>query len=323
MEIKCKRCKSKGDYCWQHISKSTTVAPNASNKMVVDTSIFCNKNATIADWELAYTTIMCPKYKKNTRNFKEQPITTNTTTTPTIYIIPRERGSSYKKVPLVGIADNSIVYYCPISKGYSMQDVSSFTLGPIVGEGLCMVNAAFSKSICVFHLVGGCVDLKRKIFWKPATTKVRNIKVMSINAIEVDGRVYNTHAWLKDNEDKWLPEWEKWRQSIAMASIGNFHWTGDETPVAYRYGTNYLTFVEWKKQCYVAPSYALLPTTKVYAYLEKLYKSGATIGLVHPKGRVGEEKPITKQYVIDMYNSPYEMCCQPYVIAGKLLGVTI
>lgn len=80
-----------------------------------------------------------------------------------IYFIPRERGGpSYKSVPLEGVI-NDDVQYCPISKGYPMQDVSSFTLGPIVGEGLCLVNSAFSKSICIMHIEGGGkVDLKRK-----------------------------------------------------------------------------------------------------------------------------------------------------------------
>lgn len=45
-----------------------------------------------------------------------------------------------------------------------MQGVSSFSLGPVVGEGLVVVNAAFSKVIYLQHLIGGIVNYKRKNF---------------------------------------------------------------------------------------------------------------------------------------------------------------
>jgi len=82
-----------------------------------------------------------------------------------IYVVPRiKTRPSYLSIPLIGVDINS-VQYCPISKGFPMQDVSSFTLGPIVGEGLCLVNAAFSKSICIAHIEGGGFpDLKSNSF---------------------------------------------------------------------------------------------------------------------------------------------------------------
>ena len=48
------------------------------------------------------------------------------------------------------------------------------------------------------------------------------------------------------------------------------------------------------------------------------------LGLVHPKAISGQtEFPITKEYIQELFNSKTEMCCQPFVIAGFLLGVTI
>ena len=66
-----------------------------------------------------------------------------------IYVIPRQRGgSSYKDVELE-FDDANDIQICPISKSYSMQDVSSFTLGPVIWHGLNIVNSAFSKYISI------------------------------------------------------------------------------------------------------------------------------------------------------------------------------
>ena len=84
------------------------------------------------------------KYAKNTKNFSKI-VYGKQVEKPNIYIIPRQRGGpSYKNVQLE--YDNAEdIQFCPVSKGFSMQDVSSFTLGPVVGHGLNVVNCAFSK----------------------------------------------------------------------------------------------------------------------------------------------------------------------------------
>lgn len=48
------------------------------------------------------------------------------------------------------------------------------------------------------------------------------------------------------------------------------------------------------------------------------------IGLVHSKG-FDEEliRPITAEYLTKLFNDPNTMCCQLYVIAGRLLNVEI
>ena len=278
-----------------------------------------------AKWEAEYDRVMDNKYKKNTRNFRANLPELPSHPSKAIYLIPRVRGGpSYKSVKLEG-CDPEHVVYAPISKGFPMQDVSSFTLGPIVGQGLCLVNAAFSKSICVMHMEGGgTLDLKRKSFWKRAKKPLREIVVLDDEHIRVDGGRYNTHEWLETHEALWLDEWEKWRRHVAMASMGSFHWCDESSTIAYRHQGVYLDFVTWKKECYIKPSYDLLPSTKVFQFLKGAYKDGHVLGLVHPMAISDHpEKPITKKLLRDIFDSPAEMCCQPFVVAGKLLGVPI
>jgi hypothetical protein len=165
-------------------------------------------------WKEAYDDLMEKKYHRSSRNFtrkisgkeyipkgkKKLP----PGELPPIYLIARERGGpSYKQVDLVG-SDSSELMFMPISKGYSMQGVSSFSLGPIVGEGLCLINSAFSKAVCLFHLVGGGrVDLKRKNFWRKGKA-LRDIEVLSDTKIKVDGKVYRTERWLEKNKELWF-----------------------------------------------------------------------------------------------------------------------
>ena len=303
----------------ENVAKSGVVVANGM--IIGNTSLFNSED--IAEWEAEYQRVMDSKYKKDTRNFHPTTISLsrNYGAEPPIYLIPRERGGpSYKATQVEG-AKNEDLAYCPISKGYSMQDVSSFTLGPIVGEGLCLVNAAFSKCIYTWHLEGGKVNLKRKSFWQ--SSGERHV-VLKGKEIEVDGKSYEKYSWLKKNEKLWLAEWQKWRQSIAMASRGSFHWGGDDQPVAYFNQEEYIGFVEWKKKCYIGPAYDLLPHTRVYQYLEKTRNEGRPLGLVHPMAITGQaEKAITKEYLRNMYDDEFEHVCMPFVVAGKLLGVEI
>lgn len=301
--------------------------PASTNRKIGDPSFF-DQTQTLSAWELMYKIVMDPKYAKNTRGFS-----TTITGTPQdgnvapIYLIPRERGGpSYLSVPLEGV-DANHVQYCPISKGFPMQDVSSFSLGPIVGEGLCLVNAAFSKSICVGHIEGGgVVDLQRKNFWKRARKPIRNIQVIDADNMIVDGVSFDIRTWLRSNEQLWYPQWELWRRSIALCSRGDFHWTdGLGETLVYRKGIEYLNFVRWKKECYIRPSYELLPSTRVYQFLHQVWAQyNIPLGLVHPMAILGTaEVPISPQFIRNLYDSPYEMCCQPYVVSGLLLGVSI
>lgn len=298
-----------------------------SKRIIGDLEIFKSKDAT--EWEQMYAVIINKKYAKNTRKFSTtivgSPIENGTKAS--IYVVPRIRGGpGYLSVPLIGVNKDN-VQYCPISKGFSMQNVSSFTLGPIVGEGLCLVNAAFSKSITIAHIEGGgCLDLKRKNFWKRARKPTRIISLVDNEHISVDGDIYDTHTWLKNNENLWYEQWELWRKHVALCSLGDFHWSdkmGDV--ISYKKGKNYLNFVQWKKKCYIKPSYELLPNTDVYKFLDKVYnKHNISLGLVHPKGRTEYgEYPVTYDFIRNMYDSCDIMCCQPYVIVGKLLNVPI
>lgn len=335
----CSRKTKDGEsYCWQHILVITKPNPVKSTdklisggRVVGDTTLL-DSNDTIR-WEEEYERIMDKKYAKGHRRSKlhitgeEWPVDQE----PPIFVIPRERGGpSYKLTPLRDIDKKPVnrndVFYALISKGFPMNDVSSFSLGPIVGEGLCLVNAAFSKSICIMHIEGGGrLDLSRKNFWRKARNPHRVIQVLDHDHLLVDGVEYETKVWLRDNEELWLDEWEEWRRCVAMASMGDFHW-GDTSPcIGYRHNGEYIDFVEWKKECYIRPSYQLLPDNPVFQQLIDVHTNyRRPLGLVHPEGMTGNAiTPITRQFIEDLFNSEQMMCCQPYVIAGLLLGVEV
>lgn len=279
-------------------------------------------NSSKEEWETLYDTIMNPKYKKNTRNFS-RVIHGHKTLTPHIYLIPRIRGTSYKNIHLTHDEPENI-QFCPISKGYSMQNVSSFTIGPVVGEGLCLVNAAFSKAICIMHLCGGGrVNTARKNYWQSSKKPIRHIIMVNPTTLSVDGVEYNTYTWLDNNLDLWFDEWNTWRSYIALTSVGDFHWTDKSDIVCYRAQDKYLNFVEWKKECYIKPAYDLLPQTDVFQFLKNMYESGISLGLVHPMGKDDSYSPMTPEYIRALYDDPYDMSCMPYCVVGLLLGVSI
>ena len=154
-------------------SKLSLKSENSGGRSIGDLNLFNNLDQEA--WEQEYQKIMDLKYKKNTRNYSTLIHGKEWTHSelPPIYLVPRVRGESYKEIRLYGIDNNDDVYYAPISKGYSMGDLSSFTLGPVVGSGLCLVNAAFSKKIMVSHIEGGGkFNTKGKIFGKQRRTQL-------------------------------------------------------------------------------------------------------------------------------------------------------
>jgi len=211
------------------------------------------KSSDQEDWEKAYRKTIDPKYAKGTRKWATSIRGTaeKGEQKPPLYLVPRERGGpSYKSAPLAKNTSDQ-VHYALVSKGFGMQDLSSFTLGPIPGPegGLCLVNYAFSKQVCVHHLEGGGkVNLSRKTFWQKSRKPTREIRLLPSRKLKVDRRVFEAEEWLQDNFDLWYPEWKKWRDIVALCSNGNFHW-GDESPIVkYYHEGNYLDFVERKKE---------------------------------------------------------------------------
>ena len=293
----------------------------SQNRKIADPKLFESSDPQL--WETVYNEIMDKKYAKGTRNYstKMQCAKWSGQGEAPIYVIPRQRGGpSYKKHKLEnGDPDN--IHYALISKGFGMQDLSSFSLGPIIGEGLCLVNAAFSKLICIMHVEGGGqFDPSYKNFWK-RSKPIRKINLVSETHMIVDSILCNIKEWLFVNEHLWLEEWDKWRKAIALCSLGNFHWADDSPTIGYKYKDRYLDFVEWKKECYIKPSYELLPHVPAFQYLQKVHQEGRALGLVHPKGIDEEIIPIlTPQHIVELFKHPVEMVCQPYVVAGRLLG---
>jgi len=310
----------------------------SGGRIVGDLKIFESQDES--DWEEMYQRVMDKKYAKGTRSFQgiikqflsqrpdkkiDQPQTNN----PPIFMIPRQRGCGYLNTRLTQNGkniNNREVLFAPISKGFSGQDVSSFSVGPIVGQGLCLVNACFSKVIAVHHIEGGGkMDLSRKNFWKRSRKPSRQISVLNSSEMLVDGKRFVIRDWLRQNEKLWLEEWTKWSQSVALCSLGNFHWSDMSETISFRKDGEYLSFVEWKKESYIRPSYQLLSKIKVFTELERLWKEHKVIlGLVHPKA-ISEhpETPVTYEQIKEVFDSTEELCCQPRVICGKLLGVPI
>lgn len=281
------------------------------------------------DWDTLYKQVLSPKYQKHTRAFSrilpDKRFDVSNGKRPPIYLIPRERGGpSYKSVALQG-AEPEELFFAPISGGFGMQDVSSKVLGPLPGEGLCLVNSAFSKVIYTFHLEGGTVTPTRKTFWKPHRNRDRLVEMCQDGIhMLVDGKQVVTLDWLKENESLWLPSWEQWRRLVCLASEGDFHWGGGADVVSYRNAQGeYLDFVQWKIQCYIRPSYSMMDQEPAFQFLQQAWTEGVALGLVHPKAQQGLEKPITKEFLEELFLSPTRMCCQPYVVAAKLLGVLV
>lgn len=300
----------------------------SSNRKIGDVSLLNNLDEET--WEKAYKEIVNPKYQKGKRNFSRKFVSNVVIEQPPIYMVARERGgASYKDIEVKECRVEDI-YFAPISKGYSMGDVSSFTLGPVVGKGFCIVNCAFSKVICLHHLQGGSFDSSRKDFWKTLRKPVRNISMDETSEyLIIDGEKIEKHNWLHFNKHLWYPEWKKWSDAIALCSDGDFHWTDKSETVAFfdtirnEKQERFLTFVEWKKECYIKPAYELIPKTSVYHYLTELRKKGCPIALVHPKAKeYGYIDPITKEELEMLFDSDI-MCCMPYVVAALLLGVKI
>jgi hypothetical protein len=251
-----------------------------------------------------------------------------------LYVIPRVRaGPSYKDIPLFDWSrekmDCTFVQYACISKGFPMQNLSSFTLGPVIGEGFCIVNSAFCKSICVMHIEGGGkVNLKRKNFWQKARNPARKVEIIDDNYMNVDNIPYNIYEWLEENKKLWFDQWLNWSRSIALCSQGDFHWSDGSSgspTVTYYHQNKYLNFVTWKKECYIKPAYNLLSMCSTFGFLWDIYKNHRIpLGLVHPKGlKLEGETPLSPIDIQALYNNTSEMCCMPYVVAGFLLGVAV
>ena len=303
------------------------LTPVSTKRQILEASLFNSLDSEL--WEKAYVHTMETKYSKYHRSYKVPipKIPWNDTGKPPLYIVPRIRGGpSYKSVPLEGLTSDQ-VFYALASKGFPMQEVSSFTLGPIVGEGLCLVNAAFSKVISSFHIEGnGIIDYRRKNFWRPSRRPERKIEFEASDRVhmKVNGETVVVNDWLRENEDLWLDDWETWRKNVALCSRGDFHWSAKADRLGHRHHHEYLSFVDWKKQCYIQPSYDLLPETKVYKTLLDLRAKKIPIALVHPMGFKHEAgTAVTRAQIRMMFDSDTIMSCQPYVVAGKLLEVPV
>jgi hypothetical protein len=225
------------------------------------------------------------------------------------------------------------IQFCPISKGFSMQDVSSFTLGPVVGHSLNIVNNAFSKCIAIQHIDGsGTFTIENKKFWKKNRKgPVRDIINASSKSMIVDGEIVNKKVWLETHLDLWYDQWKLWHDAIRLSPHGSFQWTTTE-PILYcncidKPGKRvYMNFVEWKKSSYIAPAYKLFEQNNpVIEFLKQVYfEKKVSIGLVHPKGRDAYmEKALTPDLITRMYNDPDNMACMPYVVSGYLLQVPV
>jgi hypothetical protein len=305
------------------------------HNLIIEEDIVTMDTNTDLYWETVYQEkYNGNKYKKNTKNFSKI-IHGKVIENPNIYIIPRKRGGpSYKDVKLE--YDNTEdIQFCPISKGYSMQDVSSFTLGPIVNHGLNLINSAFSKSIAIKHIDGsGIYTEKNKKYWKKNRKgAIRNIVNISDNKMKVDGIEVDKIEWLEENKDFWFENWKKWHDSIRLDANGlndSINCINRNEVIIYCNCIDvpnqnvYMDFITWKKKCFIGEAYKLLnkKDNRVMNFLKLLYcEKKISIGLVYPIGKKEDkEKAITPELINYLYNS-HEMTRMCYVVAGYLLGV--
>ena len=105
-------------------------------RLVADPSLFQSNDPH--QWELAYRQVMNGKYAKGTRHYSQQLVgrpCPGSDPSP-IYVIPRQRGGpQLQKFTSGGGVQASDVQYTLISKGFGMQDLSSFTFAPHCGRG--------------------------------------------------------------------------------------------------------------------------------------------------------------------------------------------
>jgi hypothetical protein len=143
--------------------------------------------------------------------------------------------------------------------------------------------------------------------------------------MRVDDEEVIISEWLESKKEEWFPEWSKWSQAVALSSEGYFHWTSDSFDIVYYHKNRYLTFVEWKKECYIGFSYQYLEETEVFKFLKYLWQEKKIpLALVHPMAWKHEaSSPLTKEKLIELFKDPYIMCCQPYVVAAKLMDIPL
>ena len=157
-----------------------------------------------------------------------------------------------------------------------MQGLSSFFV---------LVNGAFSKQITTAHVMGGFLNLKRKTLWElPRSKRSRqySIEKQSWTHMVVDGKRHDILSWLRVHEKEWFPEWNKWRQQVALK---------------------------------------LVPETPEFKFILKAWNQHIPLGLVHPKAvKSAPEEPVTKETVDTLVNSQDQMTCMPYVVVGALLN---
>lgn len=68
----------------------------------------------------------------------------------------------------------------------------------------------------------------------------------------------------------------------------------------------------------------ILHSIPEFQTLVKLHQQKYCLGLANLKGMKNKsEKHITREYIKALYESNFEMCCMPCVIAGLILGVDI
>ena len=289
---------------------------------IADPVLFKSTDADV--WNNAYRTVQNPKYKIGKRKYSKK-IVGRTVTDPKIYCVPRRRGQSYKTKAFKEVRDNSDLYYCEASKGYRFGDLSSFAAGPIVGHGINVLSAVWSKRIFTSHIEGGHFDITKPNFWaKPDRASCRRVEWICKNIIKVDGDKYTVNKWLKENMKEWYGEWKNWSEAIALCGEPTFKWMCNYDCIAWVINNKVRTD---SKQCwfdtYVTWLYGIWDNLDTYSFVEDVMKvDKKSIVLVHPMLSIDSDEPITRQVIHDHIDSGATMCA-PYCLMAKLLGMKL
>lgn len=295
-------------------TNSTFIVGNKQYKVALPKFLDTTDEET---WKKIYKKVQNEKYAVGKRKYNKKIVGTETET-PKIYVVPRRRGKSYKHfkdendTPL---SDHA--YWCEASKGFRFGDLSSYTAGPIVGHGINVLSATWSKRVYALHLLGGKFDINKKDFWDKRKPKRKIVD----DKIVVDDQEYPINEWLTDNKDEWYSEWKKWSQAVALCGEPSFKWMSNYKNVCWIINNKirfdfkvcwYETYVKWLHQFW--------ETLDTFKYVKKVFDK-RNIVLVHPMVGDYSKGPTTIEDIKARVKNN-RIIEAPWVLTSKLLGIS-
>ncbi len=300
---------------------------NPSNQLVEAPYIAVKKrkiaNLSLLDttdkdtWMNAYNLVQVDRLKPGYYNYSKK-LMGKPTQKPTIHVVRRVRGGdSYKSVQLNDLDGNTIpvndIFWVPSSKGYSFSDISPYVIGPIIGHGINILNAVWSKHVTVGHL-NGKFNLNSKNFWKKSS---KDVDIDDIQEIF--------------NSKKWYIEWKKWSDHVALCGDPAFNWV-DNMGLTIAYVKNkdvnintdsfYKNEKEFHRDTYEKWLSEAWDNLESFKYLYRRFTQDKVhIALIHPiiSSEHDMSIPITAEYM-EKWIQDGNLMNTPMLLAMKLIS---